>query len=216
MDTAVTDFTALVSALTSTEPIVLKHNNTAEQKSTARNHEMGMPTNPHRVPDSQSNDGANDNANNANARLRLQRVLNKILSNRDKEELKAKLFSIGYEGHLMTAQLNSQLARSAMAWLGLKGLSLPNLQMALITLTAVGASPIRVHSNICPWCKSDTTIPNTPHMMCCPAQNEYGSNDVHTHQKRELQKLCRTTGRILGPVGNEDTSVFKAPTPRTS
>ena len=38
---------------------------------------------------------------------------------------------------------------------------------------------------------------------------------MHTHQKRELQKLCRTTGRILGPVGNEDTSVFKAPTPRT-
>ena len=95
------------------------------------------PTNPHGVPDSQSNDGANDNANNANARLRLQRVLNKILSNKDKEELKAKLFSIGYKGHLMVAQLNSQSARSAMAWLGLKGLSLPNLQMALITVTAV-------------------------------------------------------------------------------
>ena len=46
MDTAVTDFTALVSALTSTEPIVLKHNNTAEQRTTARDHEMDMPHKP--------------------------------------------------------------------------------------------------------------------------------------------------------------------------
>ena len=176
------------------------------QQATDDTHEQS-PTNPD--SDCPESDHHATESTRSHSTQHLQRRLTKMLNDRHHHAYRSSLLTAGHEGRQVLAQLNSQCARSAMSWLGPSGSRLSTLATTALLLTAIHVEA---------WAASDATCPygcahqvSTLHALGCPAQHIYGQNTVHKGMKWQLQHLCTTIGRVVGPVTNEDTSPFTAP-----
>jgi hypothetical protein len=101
-------------------------------------------------------------------------------------EMFSYLDAAGDSGRLFLAQLRSQRAPFAMAWLGYAGLTeMSNLETTTMLLISLGMEPFGLQSSgihpaelKCCFCKHDR--PTAVHMMGCAAQHIRGHNAVHT------------------------------------
>ena len=146
----------------------------------------------------------------------LQRRLVALFQRRAMQDLMQMLTGAGDNGRLFLAQLRSQRAPFAMAWLGHAGLGeLSTLETATMLLISVGIEPWNLQGDAvgvikCGFCKRD--YPTANHMMGCEKQHLRGHNAVHTGQKVCVQGLLRhVCGFRSHEVWNENRSMYTVP-----
>ena len=147
----------------------------------------------------------------------LQRRLVCLFQRRAMQELMLKLEQAGDAGRRFLAQLRSQRAPYAMAWLGQAGLvgQLSVVETATMILNSVGIEPWNLQSDDgadikCCFCGREN--PTMNHMMGCEKQHLRGHNAVHTGQKCCVQNILRTVcGFRCHEVWNENRTMFTVP-----
>ena len=148
----------------------------------------------------------------------LQRRLMTLVKRRDFEQLTEILQAAGHAGRLVMAQLRSQRAPFAMAWLGQTGLAqqMSTVETATMLLNSVAIEPWNLQGSHgtevkCAFCGLER--PTANHIMGCARQHIRGHNAVHTGQKCCLQSLLRSVcGFRCHEILNENRTMFTVPT----
>ena len=148
----------------------------------------------------------------------LQRKLMTLVKRRDFQQVTDSLQAAGQAGRLLMAQLRSQRAPFALAWLGQTGLAqqLSTVETATMLLNSVGIEPWDLQGaqgaeTKCAFCGLER--PTVNHIMGCAKQHVRGHNAVHTGQKGCAQGLLRgTCGFRVHEVLNENRTMFTVPT----
>ena len=146
----------------------------------------------------------------------LQRRLMCLFQNQAMQEVMQMLDQAGDNGRQFLAQLRSQRAPFAMAWLGQAGLGqLSTVETATMLLNSVGVEPWNLRSDDgtdikCCFC--GRVSPTMNHIMGCEKQHLRGHNAVHTGQKCCVQNILRSVcGFRCHEVWNENTTMFTVP-----
>jgi hypothetical protein len=148
----------------------------------------------------------------------LQRRLMTLVKRRDFEQLTEILQAAGHAGRLVMAELRSQRAPFAMAWLGQTGLAqqMSTVETATMLLNSVAIEPWNLQGSHgtevkCAFCGLER--PTANHIMGCARQHIRGHNAVHTGQKCCLQSLLRNVcGFRCHEILNENRTMSTVPT----
>ena len=148
----------------------------------------------------------------------LQRRLTVLYHRRMMQSMLTFLDAAGASGQSFQAQLRSQRAPFAMAWLGYAGLTqLSNVETTTMLLISLGIEPWDLQSSDAATgaqlqcCFCGTGRPTTVHMMGCGKQHVRGHNAVHTGQKRCIQRGLRRIGFNVHEVFNELGTMYTVP-----
>lgn len=163
---------------------------------------------------------SSDDSSNKNRYKGLQRRLTKLFHQQAMKDTMTLLEHAGDSGRLFLAQLRSQRAPFAMAWLGHAGLAeMSTVETATMLLISLGIEPWglqRRHGDTtadaelqCCFCGCGS--PTAVHMMGCSKQHIRGHNAVHTGQKRYLQRSLRGIGFNSSEVFNEIGTMYTVP-----
>ena len=164
--------------------------------------------------DQASGDGS---SNSDNIYKGLQRRLTQLFHQQTMKETMTVLESAGVSGRLFLAQLRSQRAPFAMAWLGQAGLAeMSTVETATMLLISLGIEPWGLQTRDdagaelkCCFCGIER--PTAVHMMGCSKQHIRGHNAVHTGQKRYVQHILRRIGYNAHEVYNELGTMYTVP-----
>ena len=171
------------------------------------------------VQRSESHSSSSDvDATHRNKFKGLQRRLMSLVKRRDFEQLTESLQAAGHAGRLVMAQLRSQRAPFAMAWLGQTGLAqqMSTVETATMLLNSVAIEPWNLQGSHgaevkCAFCGLER--PTANHIMGCARQHIRGHNAVHTGQKCCVQGLLRSVcGFRCHEILNENRTMFTVPT----
>jgi hypothetical protein len=141
-----------------------------------------------------------------------QRKLATLQHKASAKQLMTQLATCGDAGKRALAQLRSQKAPHAKAWLGLPGLRhhMSPLLTAAMTLSTLQVSPFTLSGDGCPYPGCTHKGPVTvEHMLTCTHQHLRGPNATHTTQERGFMRLCDKC-HVRGCVC-EDNTVFNVP-----
>ena len=170
------------------------------------------------VPGQQSSNSDETSSDDSSNRHKgLQRRLTTLYYRKAMQALLSYLLAAGDSGRLFLAQLRSQRAPFAMAWLGYAGLTeMSNAETITMLLISLGMDPFGLQSSDtdaaelkCCFCKLDR--PTAVHMMGCAQQHIRGHNAVHTGQKRCWQNCLKGVGFNGHEVHNEKRTCFTVP-----
>ena len=146
----------------------------------------------------------------------LQRRLTALFHHQAMKNMMTLLESAGGSGLLFSAQLRSQRAPFAMAWLGHAGLTeMSTVETVTMLLISLGIEPWDLQSSDadavpqCCFCGCERAT--AVHMMGCAKQHIRGHNAVHTGQKRYLQRSLKRIGFNSSEVFNELGTMYTVP-----
>jgi hypothetical protein len=171
---------------------------------------------------SRNSDQTNNDDNSTRRYKGLQRRLTALYYHQSMKDMFSYLETAGDSGLQFMAQLRSQRAPFAMAWLGPAGLQagMSTLETVTMLLNSLSIEPWNLQNSDeqssdahaetkCCFCHNEQ--PTANHIMGCAAQHIRGHNAVHTGLKRCTQNTLKGIGFNNGEVYNELSTPYTVP-----